>query len=363
MADRFWVGDTGNWSDNTNHWSASSGGAPNASKPTSSDNVIFDASSFTIGSQSVVMDENGICLDKTWTGATNTPTLNVGANNVTYHGDVVLIAAMVLTGTTGSINFIGSGSKTITTNGLTIACRFVLNATGTLTLQDNVTISNDSAIAFQLNSGTFVTGGLAITLSAGQFSMTGTSPVLTPSSSTITCVGFEITSIGSPVITANTSTIKVTGTGQFDGNGLTTYNIVELNGTTHTISGSNTFATLTFKADTTQTITFTDGTTQTVTTATITGSSGKVKTLVGTSTAGWTITKAGGGTVNADFLALSYSTATPGQTWFTANSTDTVGNSGWIFAWTGKVMGTTDPAKINGIAIGTILKVNGVVTG
>lgn len=46
MANRYWVGGTGNWSDATNHWSDSSNGTPNASfLPTSSDNVYFDANS------------------------------------------------------------------------------------------------------------------------------------------------------------------------------------------------------------------------------------------------------------------------------------------------------------------------------
>lgn len=43
--DVFWVGGNGNWSDNTNHWSNASGGAPGAALPTNIDNVIFDANS------------------------------------------------------------------------------------------------------------------------------------------------------------------------------------------------------------------------------------------------------------------------------------------------------------------------------
>ena len=89
---------------------------------------------------------------------------------------------------------------------------------------------------------------------------------------------------------------------------------------------------MTLKADTTQTITFTDGSTQTITTPVFTGSSGKVKTLVGTSTAGWTITKVGGGIVVCDYLALSYSEGRPQRTWIAGiHSTDTIGNTGWLF--------------------------------
>jgi len=46
MANRFWVGGTGTW-DNISflNWSATSGGLPGASAPTSADNVFIDANS------------------------------------------------------------------------------------------------------------------------------------------------------------------------------------------------------------------------------------------------------------------------------------------------------------------------------
>ena len=45
MANRYWVGGTGNWDATTTHWSATSGGSGGASVPTYSDNVFFDANS------------------------------------------------------------------------------------------------------------------------------------------------------------------------------------------------------------------------------------------------------------------------------------------------------------------------------
>ena len=74
MADRYWVGGTGNWSD-TSHWSATSGGAGGASKPTSADDVHFDANSFSGAGQVVTINENTACKSMDWTGATNTPDL------------------------------------------------------------------------------------------------------------------------------------------------------------------------------------------------------------------------------------------------------------------------------------------------
>jgi hypothetical protein len=56
-ANRYWVGGTGNVSDNTNHWSASSGGAPGASKPGASDWGIIDSNSDTGSAFVITWDE------------------------------------------------------------------------------------------------------------------------------------------------------------------------------------------------------------------------------------------------------------------------------------------------------------------
>jgi len=155
--------------------------------------------------------------------------------------------------------------------------------------------------------------------------------ILTLGASIINCTEFNMADATLLTFNEGTSSIRVTGTGAFTGGGLTYYD-VQLNGTAHTISGSNTFTTLTLKADTTQTITFTDGTTQTITTPTLTGSVGKVKTLKGSGVAGWSIAKAGGGSVLTDYLSLSYSIGSPASTWYAGpHSTDVVGNSGWLF--------------------------------
>ena len=46
MANRYWVGGSGNWND-TSHWSATSGGSGGASVPNSNDSVIFNSNSAT----------------------------------------------------------------------------------------------------------------------------------------------------------------------------------------------------------------------------------------------------------------------------------------------------------------------------
>ena len=74
--DRFWVNNSGNWSDNTNHWANASGNtSAGASIPTSADNVLFDASSFTLASQVVTANSTANMLSMSWTGATGSPTM------------------------------------------------------------------------------------------------------------------------------------------------------------------------------------------------------------------------------------------------------------------------------------------------
>ena len=72
---RYWVGGTGNWG-NTARWSASSGGATGASVPTVSDDVFFDANSFTAAGQTVTVNGAGYrnCKSMNWTGSKFNPT-------------------------------------------------------------------------------------------------------------------------------------------------------------------------------------------------------------------------------------------------------------------------------------------------
>lgn len=327
MANVYWHADGGNWSDHATHWfnATDGGGGGHGAAPGVDDNAIFDANSFDNPGQTVTVDATANCLDMTWTGATNTPTLTT-SNTLNIYGDITFIAAMVLDGALPII-CAKTGTQTITTNTLSIGNVYLQTGIGTTVSFQDAFVGNGIRHTY----GTLLTNNNDITLS-GDFRVTeANATVLTMGSSAITCARWRYTG-SNFTLTANTGTIKVTGTGAFEGGGITTYNNVELNGSAHTVSGSNTFASLTLKADTTQTITFTDGTTQTITTPTVTGSVGKVKTLVGSSTAGWIITKVGGGTVTADYLALSYSEGRPQRTWIAGiHSTDTILNTGWLF--------------------------------
>ena len=100
-----------------------------------------------------------------------------------------------------------------------------------------------------------------------------------------------------------------------------------------TITGSNTFSNITntYKSVSATSILFTAGTTSTFTDWNASGESTRLLTIGSVTAASHTLSKASG-TVSADFLSISRSTATGGASWYAgANSTDGGNNSGWIF--------------------------------
>jgi hypothetical protein len=88
--DYFWVGNGGNWSD-LNHWAVSSGGDVfHTELPGPENNVIFDANSFTMEAQEVMMDEFAVhCRDFIAETALHSPlfTCSGNLNELHVHGD------------------------------------------------------------------------------------------------------------------------------------------------------------------------------------------------------------------------------------------------------------------------------------
>lgn len=196
MANRYWVGDGGNWSDNTNHWSASSGGAPGASLPSLGDDIFFDANSFSSASQTVSADTatgaRGRNMD--WSNVTNNPVLG-GSNQVTIDGSITLDANMSIASTV-AIEILprggfwgGSGTvSVITTNGVTLPYLLVQNQ------ERAVDVSLANNFAGKINF--FMYG----TFSTNNYSMTGQS------------FAFSTANVASTfTINLGTSTITVNG--------------------------------------------------------------------------------------------------------------------------------------------------------
>ncbi len=101
-ADYYWVGGSGQWDDLT-HWATSSGGSVMYTQvPQSTDDVHFDAKSFTVSNQAVSIGATVTCHNMDWTGAGQpaaggTPLTGlrlVGSGTVEVNGDLRLVASL-----------------------------------------------------------------------------------------------------------------------------------------------------------------------------------------------------------------------------------------------------------------------------
>lgn len=113
----YWVGGSGNWSDYSHHWATSSGGSIFHNQvPQSTDNVFFDASSFTATGQVVTVDQTVVhCADMTWTGVTHNPTFE-GSTGLQIYGSLALANGLLFS-FSGELSFEATATgKTITTN-------------------------------------------------------------------------------------------------------------------------------------------------------------------------------------------------------------------------------------------------------
>lgn len=346
MASRYWVGSgsSENWNaTGSTNWSATSGGANNASVPGSSDDVFFDASSGTGNSKisGAITIKSIDC-----TGYTGTLTHGSGIDWTISGSGVVFKFSSGMTYTletpvlNSDIFFTGtSGTTLITTAGKSMP-EFHINGNGTFQLQDDLTV-NSTTLGIQLSRGTFDANNKNVT--AIGFSSPGTTTrTLTMGSGTWTMTGtgvntWNVATSASLTLNANTSTIIInntTSTSKTFAGGNRTYNVVTITGDNITITGSNTFATLNVNnAGLTNGLKITSGTTQIVTTFSSNGSVGNLaKILSVTAGSAHTLSKASG-TVNEDYMSIKDSTATGGATWYAgANSTNVSGNSGWIFS-------------------------------
>lgn len=330
---RYWVSNAGSWSGS--HWATTTGGSPGASVPLCHDSVIFDASSFNTGGQTVTMDTRRACANMTWTGVTNSPTANATLN-VSIFGNVVL-ASVTLTGT--GLNFTGRSTQTFTQASATIQVPLnFIAVNGSYTLQDALVSSANmeheaGLLDFNNKNVTCQSFVLinAVSASPAQVNL---------GSGTLTLTGLFSSSFPwlyfSGTVVAGTSTIKMTDSTSsnktFAGGGNTYYN-VWLSGTgsgDFIITGNNTFNN--FRIDPALAVQFTSGSSTTVSSFTATGTAGNEITIGSTSAATHSLVKVGGGNIFCDYLILSYSTATPSNTWYAgAHSTDNGNNSGWIF--------------------------------
>jgi hypothetical protein len=344
------------------------------------------------------------CLNWSWTGGTYA--LNaagqfrnmdftgysgaIGQGNTrSIFGDLTLSSTCTISSGTGN-TFNGTGIQTIRSNGRTVDIPITQNGSGgTLRLLDSLTMG--SLRTFTLTNGTLDLNGNTLTVgSTGSFTTATGTKNITFNGGILVCPAATVTAFNNAQPT-NFTTTAGTGTGEirltaataktFVGGG-STYNCTLSNNGAGalTITGSNTFTTLANGVQPT-TFTFTAGTTTTVTNWSVSGTAGNLVTINSATAAAHTLSKASG-TVSADYLSITNSTATGGATWYAgANSTDVSGNTGWIFtappsgnlagsltvtfsttavaAGTGKLSGVSDiTATLSGTLVGA-----GVLTG
>lgn len=341
MANRYWVGGSGTWnSSSTTNWSATSGGAGGASVPTASDSVFFDQNStYTV----TLSGTNLVCLDMTVSAGTVTFTASATAS-ISIHGNLSTSAATTFNNTNliTLVMAATSGTKTITTNGIASFPILDINGVGgTFQLQDALT--QPTGITARFTNGTLDLNGK--TLTAG-FCATATG------TKNITFNG------GTIVVLGNFSNAAPTGFTTTAGTGSGKISMVRANNTkTFALAGSTFNCTVSNDGATrllvTQTSTTDNGVIENLTNGVqptefaftraktfninnwnVSGTAGNLVTITGalTSATPFTLSKSSG-IVSADYLDISYSTATGGAEWYAgANSVDSGNNTGWIFS-------------------------------
>lgn len=331
----YWVGNSGTWSDKTNHWSSTSGGLPGTARvPLVQDIAVFDANSFSIPGRTVAIDITNISgIDAS--AVTNTPTISK-AGTIDIYGDVS-IGTLVWTVTT--TNFKGldttlNSSSTLTTNMYVLKnADFMsslvldgnISVAGTIYPQSGVFNHNGKSVTAQYYDSATTTYTRVIRLGSGTLTLNGTGAV--------TKLNMNATNL---TFYCENSTIILTNSGAsgqtFAPASQTYYNIQ--------VAGAGAYILTINSVFTCNSLTFD----RSVANKTISGNylvtlgpSG----LVLDPSAARTITitntdfSMASGVIFGDYLVISGSSAAGGGTFFAntgGHSTDSGGNSGWI--WT-----------------------------
>jgi hypothetical protein len=258
-------------------------------------------------------------------------------------GSLTAVSTMTWTTGTGTINFTATSTgKTITTpTGRTLAS-VTFNGVGggwSPAPAPNQLFTNGT---FTVLNGTFNANNT--TVSASTFVLTGGAVIM--GSNTWGVTGGLWTRTGT-TITANTSTIEIGATAAnatFAGGGATYYNLqfrnyISIPDGILTITGANTFNTLSTTRTNTYTITLPASTTTTVGTWSLTGSTASNAVTINSSTPGVQATlSVASGTVNPIYAYIKDSNATGGATFVSTNAVDLGNNTGWGFSGTAGVL-------------------------
>jgi hypothetical protein len=315
-------------------WALTSGGARSTTAfPLPQDTAIINnstgSSTISIGTNFNISSID--CSPRTTTGVT----LNFNASQ-NFHGNLTLSSSVAITGTNRAF-FVGRGTQTITSNGVTITFPITVDTiTGTVQFADALTMSVGGSSALSLNSGT-LDASSSVTVTSFQ-SSTSTTRTLNMGSGlwTIggsgTCWGcnpdtnLTINKGTADILLSNDSTTART----FDG-GAQSYNKITIGGNTSistTSFGQNsTYAELASTKTVAHTVRFGPLASRTINTWSITGTPGNVVSVISVtagSRASFTLTNP---TSGIDYLAVKdIGVSDPNRFYVGANSTDNGNN-------------------------------------
>lgn len=244
MANRYWVGGTGNWDATTTNWSASSGGAGGASVPTLADDVFFDTLS-NATAYVVTLTTAPVCRSVSVAGPVAGNVTIAGAVNWFVYGSFTLAATGVTWTVTSAIIFAATTSGwTITTNGVTLTNGLTFNGVGGVWTLGSALTSTSGTTTSHL-AGTFNTNNFNFTQASAGFSSTGALVrALNLGSSAISCNFWSAFGATNLTLNAGTSTITLSSV-TFSGGGLTYYNVFRAQNGISIGDANNTFNALT----------------------------------------------------------------------------------------------------------------------
>lgn len=127
MANRFWIGNSGNW-DDTAHWSTTSGGSGGADVPSSTDDAIIDANSLTLAGQTITLDVSLYCKSFDCSTASYPFTIDqetYGMDIEIYGGDFTLRPGLTFLSNGQTIYHEIDGNNTFTTGNNVMAGAYV----------------------------------------------------------------------------------------------------------------------------------------------------------------------------------------------------------------------------------------------
>ncbi|RYD57597.1 MAG: choice-of-anchor D domain-containing protein [Sphingobacteriales bacterium] len=346
----YWVGDGGNWSD-VGHWATSSGGTTlHSAPPSASDNVFFDANSFTQSGQTVTINvANAACKNMKWASASFNPTL-AGNTNIDIYGDLDLITAMNQS-FTGNWNFEADDDD----NTLNSAGKSMTNVNfiggnsgqGKWTLQNPLVVSND----LNLDNGTLASNNKNITTKNFNSTTSNTRSLQLGSSTvTINNGSWNPSTLNNATLVEGTSTIVVTGntSASFLGNGLT-YNNVTFTANpalSASITGSNTVSnTLTISAG--MDLSVASSSVQTMGNLVANASCGSPISLHASTGGTFATFSKSSGVVNVKFLNIQDMKAQGGATYNANFSSNLGGNTGWNFTSAPNIDATVSSTFVN----------------